>query len=269
MTILWIALYFIIPAVILFLTKRFPVLEKIGIIILTYAVGIILGNIGVLPHAESFAEVQDLLSTVMIVLALPLIFFSFDLRQAKRLARPAALALTGGLISIVIASMLGYFLFRGKMGEETWMYSGMIIGVYSGGTPNLGAIKTGLGASDSAYIALNAADIVISTLLIFFIMTGMKPLFSKFLKPFTAESRSDIDNGEAEYHGYFTHFRFKEHFGPLAAAFLIALLIAGAGASITLVLEGAIGMALAILAITTLSLATVPFTRTYWIPSGF
>ena len=65
--------YIITPAAILWLTAKVPFLKKIGPVLLLYLVGIVLGNSGLVP--DSAYDLQDLIVTIIIPLAIPLMLF--------------------------------------------------------------------------------------------------------------------------------------------------------------------------------------------------
>jgi hypothetical protein len=115
-SILLIIFYLAFPVLIIYLTHISDTVNKIGSVILAYAFGLILGNSGILPVpslalrkilegrasmpsgdllpyleqgmisqtdflANQVARVQDLLMTIVIPLAIPLLLFSMDLRR--------------------------------------------------------------------------------------------------------------------------------------------------------------------------------------------
>lgn len=61
------------PLGILYLIWRFPLAAKIGSVLIAYLIGLILGNSGLLT--EDHKWLQDLLTTVTIPIALPLLLF--------------------------------------------------------------------------------------------------------------------------------------------------------------------------------------------------
>jgi uncharacterized membrane protein len=84
MTISLVILYLILPALILYLCVRYPAINKIRPVLLSYLIGIILGNAGILP--ESFSSVQASLSEVTVALSLPLLLFSMNVRKWFQIA---------------------------------------------------------------------------------------------------------------------------------------------------------------------------------------
>ena len=83
-TIILIAAFCLIPAGVLKLCRRFSFLGKIGPVLLLYGLGIIIGNIGLMP--QQLPAVQDLLSNAMVPLAIPLMLFGCKFNQGIPLA---------------------------------------------------------------------------------------------------------------------------------------------------------------------------------------
>lgn len=96
----WIILvagFCLIPAGILWLCRRFPLLQKIGPVLLLYGLGLIIGNIGLMP--QQMPAVQELLSNAMVPLAIPLMLFSCSFKMSG--ARSQILAMVTGLVSVI------------------------------------------------------------------------------------------------------------------------------------------------------------------------
>ena len=66
-TIFLIAIFCLVPAGVLWLCRRFSLLNKIGPVLLLYGIGLLIGNIGLMP--EQLPAVQDLLSNATVPLA--------------------------------------------------------------------------------------------------------------------------------------------------------------------------------------------------------
>jgi hypothetical protein len=60
----------------------------------------------------------------------------------------------------------------------------MLIGVYTGGTPNMMSIGAGLNVNEALLGALNVADTICGAIYFLFIITIGKWLLEKFLPPF-------------------------------------------------------------------------------------
>ncbi|OYT15681.1 MAG: hypothetical protein B7C24_11800 [Bacteroidetes bacterium 4572_77] len=148
--------YLIVPAIILFLCKKSSIIKKMGSIVVAYAIGILLGISGILP--EGSAQIQDLLISLSIPLAIPLLLFPTKIKDWAELAGPSLKALLVGLISVVVIVFVGYFLFKPDESENFWKVGALLIGVYSGGTPNLASLKAMLQVSNETYIVIHSYD---------------------------------------------------------------------------------------------------------------
>ena len=252
--IILIAGFCLIPAGVLRLCRKFSLLRKIGPVMLLYGLGIIIGNIGLMP--EQMPAVQDILSNAMVPLAIPLMLFActFNLKGA----RSQILALATGLISVITAVAIGFLIF-GRDIPEGAKVGGMLTGVYTGGTINLAALKTMLGVSEETYILINSYDILVSFLYLSFLLAIGIKLFRKFLPnsigDFTdkdeAAIKAEIDKeNENPYKGLFTRS------GIAQAAKLLGLtvLIVGISAGTALLLPESMFMTVFILMLTTLGI---------------
>ena len=246
----WTLFFLLMPAVILTLTYKYERLSRLGAIIITYAIGLILGNIGVLP--EGIGGLQEQLATLTVPVALPLIFFSLNLTQWRNLARRTVISLFCAILAVSIGTAATFFLFAQFLGPETWKIAGMLVGVYTGGTPNLAAIGTALNVDSLTYVAVHGSDVVISAFILLLLISVFPKLFRKILPPFTATNGHD-----GNYHTitpYFTGYSRREII-DIFKALGLALLVFAAGGSFTLFLPEAAALPAAILTITTLGIA--------------
>ena len=260
-TVLVVLFYLLVPAGVVWLCRRYSLIGKIGAILVLYFLGIILANLLVFPFEGLGARLyplQDALTSVTIPLALPLILFACDFRNWP--VRKALVALLIGLFSVVTVAVMGYFLFRDHLGTQAPSIAGMIVGVYTGGTPNLAAIKMMLGVDEATYVLMNSFDMLVSFLFLVFLMAAGIRLFRKILPvgQETAVKKGDPQIGqklaqsETEmYRDIFT----KEHFLPTLKALGLAILIAGIGLGLSILITGGINMIVLILTLTTLSIA--------------
>ena len=176
-TILLVVFYCVAPAGVLWLCRKVPLFGKVGPILLLYAVGLVVGNLPVLP--DNAAKIQELITSAMIPLAIPMLLFnsSFKKGQTGMMGR----ALAGGLVGVVVAVVCGYLLFKNHLGPEGPKVGGMITGVYTGGTPNLAALQMMLGVKHETYILMNSYDLIVSAVYLAFLLSVGIKLFRRFL----------------------------------------------------------------------------------------
>ncbi len=175
---LLIPVYILIPFFIIFLSEKVPGIGKLSPVIWTYIIGITLGNTGLIP-VSSFNSL-DLLSGIAVIAALPLMLFSTDLTRWKELSGKAGLSMFYAFIAILISSTLGVFIFGSRIPESAKV-AGLMVGVYTGGTPNLAALKTALQVETTTYLAVHTADVMITGIYFLFLLSFGKNLFRKFL----------------------------------------------------------------------------------------
>lgn len=189
--------YLFSPLGILFLTGKVPVLRKVGAVILAYLLGLLVGNSGLLP--EDSGKVQETINTIAVPLALPLLLFSTDLRRWFSLAGVSLKAMLTGIFSVLVMVISGYYFFRSIDFPELRKVAGMLVGVYTGGTPNLASLKIMLEVDEHTYLLTHTYDMLISGAYILFLMSAGKRLFRWFLRPFqygTNEHALPLSSGE-------------------------------------------------------------------------
>lgn len=241
------------PAGVLKLCTRIPVLGKIGPVLILYFTGIVIGNAGI--DREAMKTAQDILSNAMVPLAIPLMLFSCSFKNNN--TRSQVLAMLTGLVAVVTAVISGYFIF-GKNLEDGAKIGGMLSGVYTGGTINLAALKTMLGAGDEVYILMNSYDLVVSFLYLTFLLAFGIKLFRRFL-PVDARLicdgsgavKDDLSGETGPYSGLFRKSGLKQLFPLLGLTVLICAVSGG----IALLLPESAFMTVFILSLTTFGIA--------------
>jgi uncharacterized membrane protein len=203
---------------------------------------------------ESISGLSSDLMGVTILLGIPLVLFSENVVKWAKMAKTTFISLLLGVASVVVLVFIGYFIFRERI-PEIWKISGMMIGVYTGGTPNLAAIARSLGVAEELYIMTHTAELVIGAVILLFLITGAKPFFSLFLRPYPKEAprevQPEIDVADFEsYDGFFK----KKTFPGILRAFGIAVVIFGIGYGLTFLVDGDAKDTVAVLTVTTLGI---------------
>ncbi len=254
MNILIAALFLLVPAPIIWLNNRFKAVEKIGIVLICYLLGILVGNIGILP--ESFSGIQTTMQDVSICLALPLILFSVDIKKWMKTAKKGIICMLLAVLSIATVVFILQLIFRDN--PEAPKYAGLAIGVYTGGTPNIASIKTAIGVDETTFTIFNTYDMVISIFYMLLVTSGARKVMIKIfgLKPFEGDKNISVDgeevstDSETSYKGFFK----PAVFGKICLAFLLSAAIVGVSYVAGTFVKG-YETAVTILLITTLSIA--------------
>ncbi len=292
-TLMLIVIYLLLPVLLIYSTHAWSALRRIGAVVLAYGVGLFLGNIGLLPKASEayqnlrasagtaalssnvleeqlvsgnleqtdvflnqVATVQDTLMSVAILLAIPLLLFSLDLRRWMKLAGEALKSLALAMVSLFAAIFIGYFLW-GHAIPESWKVGGMLVGIYTGGTPNLAAIATALEVSPNIFILTHTYDVVLGAMCLLFLMSIAQRLFNRFLPRFSDQehhikmAEGDLTTNEIDD---FSGMMNLKTMGQLGKAFLVTIAIVGVSFGLSLLVPKSAQMTVLILSITSLGL---------------
>ena len=255
--------YFIVPYIVIALCRKYAVLNKIGEILLLYIIGILVSNIFVFPLGlgESMKGIQDGLTSVMILLAFPMILFGCDFKNWK--LKNAIVALCIGLVSVLVVDILGFYIFNDEQSGFTKI-AGLLVGVYTGGTPNLASLKIALDVDAETYIFVHTFDMIISFVYLVFLMSFGIKVFRLFLRQQDSKTTRQQDNKTTSQSLAYSDIFTKRHFPKTLGAFGLAILIVGVGMGVSFIISGKIdNMLVLILTMTTLSIAAsfLPFVR--------
>ena len=257
---LWVLFYLTVPAGIIWLCRRNRAAARMGAILILYFIGLIAGNLLIFPFkgaAEMMYPVQDALTSATIPLALPLILFACNFRGWP--VRKALTALIIGLVSVLAIATTGFFIFGRHLGTEAPAIAGMTVGVYTGGTPNLAAVKMMLGVPESTYLIMNSLDMLVSFVYLVFLMAiGIRAArrilpakASSDIRPGNSASSSMAREETQMYRGILA----REHRAGTLKAVGLAIAIAGIGIGLSVLITGGINMIALILTLTTLAIA--------------
>lgn len=162
------------------LTHHFKTQNWLSPVLLCYALGIILANIPILKFDQTISKAA---SEATILLAIPLLLFSTDLKGWLQFAKSTILSFSLCVFSGILMSILMGVLFKNEI-AESWKVAGMMAGFFTGGAPNMNAIGIGLQADESLIVYLNAADIICGGLLLIFLTSVAHQFLGLFLPDF-------------------------------------------------------------------------------------
>ncbi len=176
---------FLIP----FLIIRFrnnKLTKWIGTIGMAYLLGIIFSLVIFLLKKMGVEltlnkDAGEILSHVAIGISIPLLLFSNNIKQTMKLSKTVLLSFLSVVISVVLVSVF-VFIFHAKNIQYGAELSGMAIGLYTGGTPNLNAIGNILGVDGQTISHANLSDMIIGALFYVFLLVLCKPMLKNFLK---------------------------------------------------------------------------------------
>lgn len=279
--------YLGVPALLMFLQARWPVFRKIGAIMPAYAVGILVSVTGLSRSADPetahlLAGLQTWLQNLCVPLGIPLLLFSSDFKQWRSRWKQVAVAFAVGIAAVMAAVTAAYYLFRGQAVPELTKAAGLMVGFYTGGTPNVASLKMALQPSAETFLLVNSFEIVITFFLLAFLILGGYKLMRRWLpyeKPSAAVEAAPADGTDTAASrralaraGSMEDYRFMFR-RPMLTGWLCALglavLIAGVAMAFSLLFPPDYRVVAIVLGITTLSIAVSFVGRVRRLPKSF
>ena len=214
-------------------------------IIACYLVGIVVSNLRLWPITSILVENQ--IAAGSMLFGLPLLLFEVriqeSLRNAGSMLACFALCCVAGLLS---TAAMGYW-FGGGLPDAP-VISGMIVGLYTGGTPNVQAIGLALEAPADYMVLVQAADVLLGGLYLLGLITVLPAVYSKIYRPY-------VDGEEGEQPEESNAENAASHSKKPWVQFALATLVALSAVGITYGITGELSNAtLILLLLTTISL---------------
>lgn len=182
---LQIILIFLIPYIIIRF-KDFKLTKMLGTIGMAYLSGLFLALLLYLINLAGLninisKDVGEISSFGAIAIGIPLLLFSSNLKQAKKLSKMVLIAFSILIVSVVLVTSIVFYLFAKDIPNGAYLSAGAI-GLYTGGTPNFNAIFNIFGLDSQTIALANLSDIIIGALFYVFLLTLAKPFVKLFLK---------------------------------------------------------------------------------------
>jgi uncharacterized membrane protein len=264
-------LYLCIPALLILICQRFKSIDKIGVVVLSFGCGIAIAagiDLTQFFAADIITPVQTNISEISIAIALPLLLFSINIKSAVNMAGDTIKGMVLALLSVVVISTVGAVIFAEQV-NNVWEVAGMSVGAYTGGGPNMAAIKSAIEADDTIFSTMITYDILFSALYLIFVMSVGQRLFGLFLLPYKQKGVQADENFAAMRHmsdetaGAYKKLVEIKQLPQTFAAFLCAAVIVGLSVGIASLVPETMSSTVTIVSITSLGLVAsfIPFVR--------
>jgi uncharacterized membrane protein len=236
----------IFPALILYLEQRIRFVQVLSPIVICYAFGILVAN---LPFINLNSTVFSEVSEISISLAIPLLLFNSNVLDWIKHAGKSILSYMLSVIAVVISAIMFYYIYKNNV-QEAWKVSGMLIGVYTGGTPNMSAIGMAFETPQEVFILLNSSDVVLGSIYFIFIITFIKKLLGLFLPDY----KFAVGKESKEVARTQKKISPKQLTINVIIVLLLGVIILGLAVWISITIKGKIAMPWVILVLTTLGI---------------
>lgn len=251
LTIVSILIIFGLPVPIVWLTRKNKIIGAIGAIACCYIVGFAFSTIG-LSGTSYDKGLTTTVAYVLVALSIPLILFSIDLRAVKRLTKGTVIGYLLCIVAVIIVAVAMFFITLSFFPSVN--LSAMIIGLYTGGTPNLNAIGAAMGAESNVLSAANVSDTLVGGIYFLLLISvapkfyrlilnrKKKPLESPVAMQMEAKVQPVVENEEKHDDFKFgISIKDKKSILKLVGAFALAVGCLGIGVLLEVLIEGTVG----------------------------
>lgn len=185
-TIFTIIYLLVVPFIVVRLSKRWTWIDKVSPMTVLYIIGLAVANL--IPENNGILNVDTdtntLFSNIAVPLAIPLMLMGCDM-SSWHIGKALKVFLSG-LTSVLIVTIAGFFIFQ-PSDHTPDTYKGfaqvcaVATGIYTGGIPNMGAIKQAVGMPHQTYLYITSYDLIVTGLYLVFIIFFGKTVFRKLL----------------------------------------------------------------------------------------
>lgn len=181
------AILLLVPALTAWAATKWEIIRTISPVVLCYAIGILLANVPIIPLD---AKVSLYSSSAAVLLAIPLLLLSVDIGAWLRLARSTVISTVLAAAAVTIVSGVAFFFLQDRI-EENWKVAGMLVGTFTGGTPNMAAIGSALKVRQEIFVIVNAADVLLCSFYFLFLVSIGPRVFGRVLGAFPTDRRKE------------------------------------------------------------------------------
>ncbi len=242
-TILQLLVILLLPAGAIFLERRSKLFRFVPTVLVCYVLGIGIGN---LPFLTIDTELSLSLCGLTVALAIPLLLFSVDIVAWLKMARTTVLSFGLCIVSVVVVSMVASVGFRDAV-PDAHKVAAMLVGVYTGGTPNMAAIGTALDVPSETFVKLNSADILTATIYLPFLFAIAPRFFALFLPPTPTSNAVESKQGAKEPE--------KASLRQIGLGLLLDAVVVGGAVGVSMLLPAAYRDPATVLLLTTAAIA--------------
>ena len=247
-----------VPLLVMQLAKRWRWIDRVSPMTVLYLIGLATANL--IPADNGVFNIDTGINTlfgnIAVPLAIPLMLMGCD-TKGWQVGKAAKVFITG-LASVLIVTVTGFFLFQpADHTPENYRSFAQVCavatGIYTGGIPNMGAIKQAVGMPAETYLYVTSYDLIVTGIYLVFIILFGKTVFRKLL-PARA-------GGEGPQRGESSGEKVKpfdrNHYKVSLLAIAITLVIAAVSYGVALLAsgDGTPNMTVLILLLTTLAIA--------------
>jgi uncharacterized membrane protein len=247
-----------VPLLVMQFAKRWRWIDRVSPMTVLYLIGLATANL--IPASGGMfnidADTNTLFGNIAVPLAIPLMLMGCD-TKGWQVGKAAKVFITG-LTSVLIVTVIGFFIFQPadhtpESYRDFAQVCAVATGIYTGGIPNMGAIKQAVGMPHETYLYVTSYDLIVTGIYLVFIILFGKTVFRKLLPSrASGEPLQGVESGEEKVKPF-----DRNHYKVSLLAIAITLVIAAISYAVALLAssDGTPNMTVLILLLTTLAIA--------------
>ena len=216
-------------------------------IVMAYVFGVAIGNI--FPKAFDLSVVKEI-TGISIILAIPLMLFPTSISNLIKQPKTLLLSYVLAVVATTTSVFVGYWIFKDSLDNIAFI-SGMVEGVYTGGTVNLNAIGYAFEVDQELIILMNGFDWSLSGIYLLLIFTVLPRILGFVLPNKPAYENSALDSFTAD----FKSLERKDQVVSILKGLGLSGLLLGLMAGVSVLIYGDMNELILIFGVTGLGLA--------------
>jgi len=184
---------------------------------------------------------------ISILLAIPMLMMTSNFIGWLPKAKPVLFSFMVSCISVLVAVLVTFFLFKGQT-EHAWLVSSMLLAGFTGTIANANAVGNAINCPEDVLLLVNLGDMMTGAVYLIFLTSVAHPLLSRFLpayQPLNNEldelTEKSPERQPEEDFNYMSRYRMKR-FGIYISPILLSVLILGIAIGLEMLLFPAEGM---------------------------
>lgn len=255
--------YIAAPALIQIGCKKIKFLNWVGPVVMCYALGISIANF--FPNAIN-EKIAEQTYSVAVPLSILLLLFSADLNNLKAISGKVLLSFFFCVLAACLSAIFNFLVFKHRI-ENPAEIIGMLVGIFTGGTPNMAAVAHALHVNSSTVALINVYEVIAGGIYLFFLMSLAFRIYGYFLP--SLQNEENEPDSEIKKMISNKNQLLKEKIKTISLSLSIAILLFGVAIMTSLVIWSNLNGTYIIAAITMLGILASFSKKINSIPHSF
>ena len=214
----------ILPFFLKWAEKKSSVIRTLSPVLIAYGVGLLVGNLFPSFWDTAFNE---MITQVAVLLAIPLLLIQNNPIKAIKGSGKAFLSFLLGCVAVCFSVFVVYQALKSEGIADLDKMGAMLVGVYTGGTPNLTAIGLAVEAPKESFAALYVFDTLLCGIYLLFLLTIAQRLLNYVFPASKTKSANNNEQNSLAINWKHLPWSILVSLGCIALAIGVSFLLSG------------------------------------------